>query len=61
MFEIQTRKPGGKAFRTVKSKRSFAEAAFYLSRHANGTDARIVTRPNGKIKSLIERIRVVEA
>ncbi len=56
MFEIQTRK--NKAFRTIKTFKSFDAAAFYLSRHV-GTDVdrRIVTRNGHKrIRTLVERL-----
>ena len=56
MFEIQTRK--NKAFRTVKTFKSFDAAAFYLTRHV-GTDVdrRIVTRNGHKrLRTLVERI-----
>lgn len=56
MFEIQTRK--NKAFRTVKTFKSFDAAAFFLSRHV-GTDVdrRIVTRNGHKrLRTLVERL-----
>jgi hypothetical protein len=56
MFEIQTRK--NKAFRTVKTFKSFDAAAFYLTRHV-GTDVdrRIVTRNGHKrLRTVVERL-----
>lgn len=56
MFEIQTRR--NKAFRTVKTFKSFDAAAFYLTRHV-GTDVdrRIVTRNGHKrLRTLVERL-----
>ena len=56
MFEIQTRK--NKAFRTVKTFKSFDAAAFFLTRHV-GTDVdrRIVTRNGHKrLRTLVERL-----
>lgn len=56
MFEVQTRK--NKAFRTVKTFKSFDAAAFFLTRHV-GTDVdrRIVTRNGHKrLRTLVERL-----